>query len=350
MKNENIILVVLEAHMEHTFFVIEAMLKKKKIAYSKVYAHATNNNSIFWRLFNYKKYFNSLNSFMNIEMKYEKSLLIFCVGEGFEISNLNNWLPDDLKKARKIALQHGMFYLNNKWHRKLKLFLVKNINFITRLFFNFNISGLGFGGVKFDYYVVYGNKYKNYLLKKQKWNRKNILVSGSILKPIQNNIQINKIGGGNCLLLLANFVEVKLLSKQKYINYLKLIVTALNKRYKNVLVRPHPKMDLSILKNVGDVEITTTKSINEDFTDKEVVFSFYSSGLIDAALIGLPVIGIIIPEVNYRYYDFINKKIDIAEFDLILNNLIDYSECFINKDEIYTGDNTKQIFIKMFNK
>lgn len=326
---KKVFLIIVEPHMEKCFELLEEKLPNV----TKIYLNSKKNKTIIWKIFNSKKYFEILECNINELNIPKESIFIFSTGEGFEIANLKKWFP---LKNKIIAIQHGMFILKYN----IKLEMIRNIlNGLFNLFLGFNIVGKGFGGTKFDKYLVYGEKYKNYLVENKKWNSSKVLQAGPLLKKVLKK-EVKQTG--KCILLLQSLVEVKFITQIKFEYYLKNIVEQLKLNFDSVIIRFHPKMqsiDYNFLLD-EKIEISRNKKLEEDLEFVEVAFSFFSTALIDANLLNIPVVGIKIPEISDNYYEFLEK---IVNYNNIIIEKKDYVSYKIKKNEFEYTINEKQI-------
>lgn len=325
--------------MEKCFEVLERQLPK----ISKIYLNSKiEKKSVLWKIFNSKKYFIELKSKLKDMKISDKTVFIFSTGEGFEIGNLEKWFPKAYQSNKKVSIQHGVFILDYD----IKKELARNfINFFSNLFFNFNLLGKGFGGTKFDKYLVHGKRYEEYLIKQKKWLPQNIVVGGCLLRPISKE----KFNSGDCcVLLLQPLVEINIVSAEKFNYYIKKILKELKNNYTKIVIRLHPKMnykDYSFLLKEG-VEISCSKNIEDDFKRAEIAVSFFSTALIDAYLKEIPVVGVSIPEINKKYFNFIEK---VVAYDNININKNDYSKYKIKTDEIDILTKKDEALLKLLN-
>ena len=248
---------------------------------------------------------------------WENTLIIYSNAEGFFLSNKDKWLPK-IHNCKEIGIQHGFMPLSNRqdFKRKVSLFLSHILNY--------NLVGAGFGGVKFDKIVVFGYIYKDFLVKFKEWEPKNVLIGSLLLK--QNHLISNKGDENTCLFLLQNLYPTYI-SKDKMILYFNNIMSILLQRYDKVIVRKHPKMDNEIYKKMYPAKniIFSTASLVEDIQSAKRIFSFFSTALLDAYLMGKEVVAIVIPEISQKTYERFTRSVEISQ-------LKTYLEQFPNAD------------------
>lgn len=349
-KEKKVVFIIVEPHMENQLNYLEKLFKKNNIKIHKIkfprieFNDGNILNLLFKRVLYGKKYLSEIKKIISKNKDIiNNNTIIFSCGEGFIIGNINYWFPS-FNNKNTIAIQHGMFLL--KSNNILSIFK-KLFNLISKILFGINLIGKGFGGTKFENYIVYGMKYKNYLLEKG-WNNNNILVSGNLIKGnyiSKNNKNYKK--EINSVIFLLQDLTIKNITSQKFEDYLINIINILSSQFSKVIVRLHPKMDngfiCKIQSRISNREIIYSNKISlvDDFDRSDCAISFFSTALIDANLYGLPVAGIKLPEIKLEYYDFLSKiiklenlKNEIAE----LENHMEIRRWKIKDEEFYIND------------
>lgn len=349
-KEKKVVFIIVEPHMEEQMNYLEKLLKKKNIRIIKIKFPRNNFNKgntfnmLFKRALYGKNYLSKLKKIINKNMDtINNNTIIFSCGEGFVIGNINYWFPT-FKNKKTIAIQHGMFLLkSNNISNIFKIIF----NFISLILFNINLIGRGFGGTKFGNYIVYGMKYKNYLLEKG-WENNDILVSGNLIKG-------NYISKSNdnykkeikSVVFLLQDLTVKNITLQKFENYLIKIINILSSQFSKVIVRLHPKMENDFIYKLksktsnSEIIYSSERNLIDDFDRSDCAISFFSTALIDANLYGLPVAGIKLPEIKLEYYNFLSKiiKLENLKNEIIeLKNNVEIKKWEIKDEEFYVND------------
>lgn len=342
----SLLFVVLERHMMSNYTFLDKKLRELGLDYQVLYLpDVPTALSLKQRLKKGKYYFNILKEFMR--EKYPNgicnTLIIYSNSEGFFFSNKKLWMPT-LYKCKEVELQHGLMPIVFR-HSKLR----KVVSLLSEYLFGMSIIGKGFGGNPSDAIIVWGDKFKDFLVKKRRWDPDNVLVSGRMLKPL-----ITKSGRKkevkSVLFLLQDITKVANISYQIQIEYYKYITQLLSLYYEKVIIRKHPKMADSIydiFKSYHNVSFSNC-SLNDDLDKVDRAFSFISSALVDAFLMGKEVVAILLPEIPESNYAIFKRIIDV-------NSLESYLCAYCKSDvdaqiiESYfdTQDNVDEIILKI---
>ena len=349
------VFIVIEKHMYSSLKKIEQELIHKGIDVKLFFFPNHSPFDFMWRLKNQRQYFAKLRTLANEQLKDidDKCLIFFSCGEGFEVSNQDKWLPEKFKKSKKIAIQHGVFTTSDlkKGENKLSHSIRQLINNGTNLIFDFNILGRGFGGTKFDYYIVYAQKYKQHLLESRGWKAESVLISGLSLKDITiKPVPKNSKNQETALLLLQDIAFAKITTESKSFEYLDTIVAQLKNCYKTVKIRLHPKMERAkydnYFKSYDNVTVTNT-TLEDDLKEVDTAFSYVSTTLIDAFLMGVPVVGILIPEIDSHDYSFLKQGVNLDNIEFFIKSLKNYDNCTINEEYFDLKDYTKEVIAEL---
>jgi len=344
------VFIVTEEHFYNSMKIIERELNRREIEVLLFFLPELSNRDILWRFKNRNSFFDNIKLHLSLKVKdfKENCIVVFSTGEGFEIGNLDRWLPKELKSKKSIVIQHGIFGESEMELEKKNIVKItrKLVNTVTSRLFNFNLLGKGFGGVKFDYYIVYAEKYKNFLCEYRNWKVEEIIVSGRLLKggvnePIENKLKSTD----TCLFLLQNLVFAKIIEESKYLYYLSSITSQLVKCFKSVRVRFHPKMERKNYEPIFDypsVTITSGTSLKEDLEDVNIAFSFHSTALIDAFLYGVPVVGVKIPEIKEIDYKFLSTTVTYKKILKFTQETKNFNECKITRHELEFENNKEE--------
>ena len=329
--------------------LIEEELISRKIEYSLIVLPIHMMSNILYRIQKGLEHLNMIEEFINSKIPQKispDSIFIFSCGEGFEISNIDIWFKPYIRKGKYIAIQHGMFGLqtiNNKSYIKII------INKMSRFILNYSLVGKGFGGTFFDNYIVYSEKYENYLTSKKGWKKDNIIISGALLKGGKKvSSGTKQITYSTCLLLLQDLVITNYVTKKYFMEYFQVIVDQLCVTYNSVIIKYHPKMNPSDYRIKNNDRIIYSKgNLMDDIQRSEVAFSFFSTAMIDANIADVPVIGIIIPGINIEKYNFLKKSINYDQLTKEIKRMPNYDDCIISEDEIDLTDNIETSINKM---
>lgn len=331
--NKEVILIVIEKHMDSSFDLLTKKLNERNILVNKIYLPSNDKkNTFFWRLLHGKNYLNNLRKVIEDKKLLGNENIFLSCGEGFEIANLSMWLGN-LSNYNLIAIQHGIMPKTMKFHKKIFRLI---LNRVSQLILRFNIIGNGFGGTKLNYYMVYSSTYKSFLVNNMGWSKENIIVSGELLKE-RNEIKFKSdFNVKTCLLLLQDFPLAEMMSLETYKKYLLKIIDELKNNFDEVVIRLHPKMNLddySFLEECN-VIISKNRTLKADFKKADLAMSFYSTALIDAYLYGLPVVGIYLPELKKEHYSFIETVVNYNEISELLKSVDNYKKLSISSEEI----------------
>lgn len=330
MRYKKVLFIVTENHMFINYSLLDKLIKSRIYDYKVISLPQSDYNSFFTRILLGRNKFSKVKKYLldNVPSTYfNDSLIIYSNAEGFLLSNRGKWMPK-LNKCKEVLLQHGLMPMSNK------LKCVRYILNVFSYFWGYNIIGKGFGGVKADYIIVFGEKYANYLVKEKKWDIERIISSTKILKPDIGKIEKVK-SSSTCLFLLQDLSKCYM-SKLQMLAYLKKIVIVLSKYYECVILRKHPKMtiDLSGLEKIDNVYISKD-DLSLDILSASRVYSFFSSALIDASLYGKEIVAIKLPELSKSLYDSFNRVINVDELESYLSSYALFDKTATVNNEYY---------------
>lgn len=271
------------------------------------------------------------------------TLVIYSNSEGFILSNKSKWMPT-LVGCKEVVLQHGLMptSIPNLWIRKI-------VNHLVYVFKGYYLWGLGFGGVKCDMIIVWGDIYAKFLIRSMGWKPSSILVSGKLLKT-QLAIQPEKLQHDErrkCLFLLQDMAAFYDISYSKQIMYFKEIAKVLGSCYDEVVVRKHPKMDDSIYDEFSGIcnVRRSMDTLETEIIISQRVYSFFSSGMLDAFLFGKEVVAIYLSELPIDLYRMFKRVV-------FIDDLVMYEEEHLMSDEYavidqlyFNTDNNLQVII-----
>ncbi len=358
MKKKRIFLVVAEEHMYASLKPIKERFESLGFEVTVIFNPFNITPSLWERIVNGRKYIKNLtvyfaNTISNLDIN-ENDVVIYSCGEGFEISNLEKWKPKVFNFCTECAIMHGTLDLKSLDEKNfLKKSFKKIINFISSLLLNINLLGKGFGGVYFDYYIVYASRYKDYLINERGWKESNVIVSGLFIKS--SMLQIPVTPNNNCIFLLQNLPLARQMAIDKYKICLSKIIYQLSCNYDKVKIRLHPKMDYNLYANVFEgfhnvIVMEKGSSLHENLQDVSIAYSFPSTALIDVNILKIPVVGIVLPSLPLSLYDFIKTKVNYNKITDFIHSAPDLSNCSISEDEIYLEDNVSEVIEKLTSK
>lgn len=338
----NILFIALERHMMENYTYLNSKLKNLGLNYQVIYLPEVPTAIGYkQRLKEGKSYFTTLKSFLkeNFPEGIKNTLIIYSNSEGFIFANKSRWMPI-LSHCKEIELQHGLMALDFP-HPILRRIL----NAMTENLLGMSLIGKGFGGVKADGIVVWGEQYKNFLVNTRKWDKDKVYVSGRMLKPFIERVFVNQ-EATSALFLLQDYAKAIDMGSKEQESYFYKIAQYLSTYYKKVIVRKHPKMPESsydIFKDLENITISNG-SLTEDLQRSDKIYSFTSSALINAALSGKEVVAIKLPKIPDSHYEAFQR---IVKVDELKNYLEEFSgkdnEAKINSSFFYEMDNVDEI-------
>ena len=262
----------------------------------------------------------------------EGKLIIYSNAEGPIINNRALWMPK-LIGCKEVLLQHG--FMDTRMQSG-KVLLRKMINYLLKLTLGYNVEALGskFGESKADLILVFGEKYKNYVVRRG-WAENQILVSGSLLKPkINGEVRKNK---STCLLFLQD-LKYYGFSYHKMICIYKSIIEELSSTYKNVIVRRHPKMAENIYSefssSTNNVSFSNS-ALKDDVLKCDKAFAIASTALVDAYLAGREIVAIRLPKMKDVTFETFNRVVNLSDFPSYLKKYKFADPCAKMKDDFF---------------
>lgn len=347
-KIKQILFVVIEKHQISNYTYFESKLQSTGIPYKKVYLPDIKVSSIKYRLKNGLFIFKSLRDYCKKQIGEDinDTLVIYSCAEGFILSNKHIWMPQ-INNSCEVLMQHGIM------PKKIgNLYLRKIINKLLNNVFGFYPYGMGFGGMVADKIIVLGKIYQDLLIRKQRWEKDDIFISGRSLKP---NYVISPVSNKDvCLLLLQDISFNRPHLYEKMMSDYKTIVRLLCDYYGKVIVRKHPKMSVSVYNEISAISpfvICSDNSLSEDIKSSGRVYSLYSSALIDACLMGREIVAIKLDGLSNDLYEAFNRTICINQLKEYLSLYSkEDSLAKLNEDLFYDVDNTDTIIRTLIGK
>lgn len=320
-----VLFIVTEKHMLSNMKPMLDEFQKYQVSIH-LYVSPFNPLSIINRIIKGKKCINVLKKDINKKIPAEfrfNTLIIYSNAEGFWIANKQYWLPSFVN-CKEVFLQHGIMPISKGSSS------VRNvINLFSSLILQYNITGKGFGSIITNYIIVYGNAYKQYLINKKGWKDNQILVSGNLFKhPQINFILNNKNKLHNSCLFLLQTLSPSYISENKFITYCDNILKDLALKYDTIILRKHPKMSIKYDKYFSDNKnvIISHETLENDILSVDHVFSFFSTALIDAAILNRKVIAIKLPEIPTNVYTTFNRVVQFYDLKKYLLTIVDNDE------------------------
>ena len=351
MTKENtymkVIFIVVERHMMANYTYLDSILKELVTNYQVVFLPEIPSLTIKNRIKNGRKVLAKLKDYcMNLFPNgIEDSLILYSNGEGFLLSNKTIWMPQ-LSGCREVALQHGLMPLDYKrdWVRNL-------VNAISSCFLGFNLLGDGFGGVHTDKFIVWGKAYADLMTNRKGWNHDDIIISGASLKPLFKKMPHTK--NNSCLFLLQDVSTTYIKNFDEMLRTYEIILKNLCSYYDSVIVRKHPKMDSSIYNRLCTTEQVkkSVGSLYEDVISVNKVYSFFSSALIDAYLMGREIVAIHLKGISSNLYYPFSRVVEVEDLkDYLTKHAYKDDEAVVNQYYYDSTNNTRGVIEQIIKK
>lgn len=340
----NLLFIITEPHVYSSLTNLINLSKSHSIPYT-IFFMPPFKDGLKFRLLESNKYFKDVKSkllSLNIDWNSDTTI-IYSNSEGFILSNRKKWLPYHYN-CREIMIQHGIMPLH-KTNRIQRL-----ITYPFYLISNTKLIGSGFGGNKCDYIIVYGQIYKEWLIKNHNWRPAQIMVSGKILKNLTpSKVENNNLNYDACLFLhqeLSHYIPLSNLKK-----YYDIIFSWLSQNYDIVYIRKHPKAKINIepwIKKYSNIYFVDG-NLSDNVRVASCVFSFFSTALIDAFILGSKVIAISLPENRESsVYESFGCVIPVERFDLLKKNeLVKFGKESIKNEYFDTSSVQEQEICKL---
>ncbi len=236
----------------------------KRIAYRRIFHRE------------YKKVY----AFIEEHIKQQAIAKLYCSNsEGFIAYNFLTKLRKDFPNLELIGLQHGVFELSPVPNFKLRRLL----NSLFGLLMGMYPFGMGFGTKIVDSYIVYNQKYKDFLIIEQGWPEESVIVDLQFLKAELYDKKIDKPENETALFLSQCLSKASLCSKaeEQFLN--EKVLAYLSVKYKKVLIKQHPACS-------GDIQFVLKENMRiiEDLVDafnqSSFAYSFASTTLLEAEI------------------------------------------------------------------
>lgn len=238
MKKKNAAFIVVEPHLEKRFsdFARRNELFETKLdlrpRFSKILPRQ------FVKRLTHKK--ELVTAFRKIEMLDGYDCLILSNAEGYIAANLIRYIRKAKPNLRIVAIQHGDFELIPQ--TKLRQCITNTLNAVSRLLNNIDVSGHGFGGIKVDRYVVYNQKYKDFLCSCGYSDHEVVigsqLIFGDLLPPSQLSKKLFETS--KVIFVMQPLAEMGIVSQSKETKLNDLLIEFLQQNYREVFLRQHP--------------------------------------------------------------------------------------------------------------
>lgn len=253
--------------------------------------------------------------------------IYFSTAEGYISLNVIISLSNRLASLCLIGLQHGIFVLKKD---KKRDFFIKGLNKIFFNLYKVRLLGVGFGRLKLNKYIVYSNAESQFLLDNG-WRKDQIEINLNFLKSylIKSVKENNRIlsNQNNASFLLQCLSNANLCDEKIEKELIIKTIHFLSKKYDSVYIKEHPSIQKERVPRVCLPEnCFYVGTLEEMFQNSNHVYSFFSTGLIDAKTLGL------------NHYSIYSKSIKI---DNVIYNMFDNVLNF--EDEIDVKNNSYNI-------
>lgn len=272
------------------------------------------------RLFFYKKIFKKIEIKLLSKSRNSDGVLIYLSDEGVWAEVVKK-IARDIPYCKLINVQHGFFTLTEKdSYQESKL--RKLLNKISCLVFKYPAYGFGFGGAKFDSYICYGEKEKNWLMmhgiQEVEVNPK--LIKHEFIARFNSSKKINTNEKRMVFLLPTTIPGSGFCKLSTFLEQITPLIKFLSfYSERKVLLRLHPggdtvvdKKDIASSSLKESIDIDKNKFLHETLADNPIVLSANSTALFEAHLVGRCAIAV----ATACYHDsihYLDRKIDLRE-------------------------------------
>ena len=208
-------------------------------------------------------------------------------------------LKKKLPKLKIIALQHGIFPLESSLFNTV---IKKVINKIIYTCFGIFAFGEGFGSLKVNRYIVYGNPENEFLINTKNWGAKDVEVNLKFLKSyLLKKDEINFTNSNNnVILLLQSLSDSRLCSKKNENILIEQTIKYLSKKYNKVYIKEHPYCKKRIQKFKLPENTEIIDNMISGFYKSQKAYSFFSTALIDAKFFNLETVAIYSSKIKVK--------------------------------------------------
>ena len=241
---------------------------------------------------------------------------LFDVSEAWFATSLFYTLRDLLPGVALLGVQHGVMELSGVEGmlavRRLRLMATR----LQHRLFGCALVGGGFGNAPFDAYVCYGDNYRRYIRRINPGTR--IITNFADLTPLDRSRADDRELPFDVLVLGQDLSAYGVADQVAlYRSVFRRLDIVARERGLRVLVKLHPKQELdpALMSEYPQFTFVRNGPLHEMLSPRlRAVISFNSTGLLEAAAVGAPMVAIRIPGLKEKWYDSFESTVGLDEF------------------------------------
>lgn len=285
---EKSLLLILESDLSSRFAYIEQVLCRDK--YVLPLRNVTKRHVLGTLMARFSERHEVTLAYEELKTKLSRYRFIFLSHtEGFIAKNIAKWIRRDCPNIILVALQHGIFMLENNRRKRALVFCS---NKLTEFATDYSVAGDGVVQEAVDFYIVYNNWYKS-LLVSQGVPGDRIIVSSVLLKgkKLFDSRKPPSTDNHTALFLLQCLSALSITDRESEIRVIDCVVKWLSEHYDFVLLKQHPYCNIEIAELPGNCRFVEG-DIMDIAENCGTVVSFFSSALFECEVLGLRTIAI----------------------------------------------------------
>jgi hypothetical protein len=242
--------------------------------------------------------------------------VLFDVSEAWFATSLFYSIRKLLPAVATLGVQHGVMELSGLEGTTAVRRLRQVATRTQHAIFGGAFVGGGFGNAPFDAYVCYGATYRRYIHRVQPRTR--VLVNFGDLTPVDRRAAAERELPFD-ILFLGQDLSIYRVADQGavYRSVFRRIDEVASGRGLRVVVKLHPKQELdpALAAEFPRFEFVRQGPLHEMLSARlRAVISFNSTGLLEAAVVGAPMVAIRIPRIHSKWYDSFESTVDLDAF------------------------------------
>ncbi len=201
--------------------------------------------------------------------------------EGYIAHNVIIKLRKDFPNIELVGLQHGVFELVPPPNKLIRKVINNTINFLFGMF----PLGLGFGEKNVDKYIVYNEKYRQFLINELKWEHDDVISDMSFLKAELYDKRQNGLKNESTVLFLMQCLSKSnmcSIEEEEYLN--EKVIEFLTDKYEKVLVKNHPACINNSDKLLQNKKVEKIDNLIDGFNQCSYAYSYSSTALLEAEI------------------------------------------------------------------
>lgn len=242
----------------------------------------------------------------------EHALVVFDTSEGWLTTNVSYSLRRTRPAITQVGLQHGLFSVDGIKNRPVVRQARRLVTSLVHRCTGSTPIGVGFGNLSLDGFVVFGKRFEDHIRR--------------LFPASQVRTDFHRLVGSGAWNEAANPADILFLDQDLgyYIDHAASIKQQIRSRLENlarsgqfVIARAHPKSTGNEWATREPESLVIDRSpgpFHDSISSNTVVVSFFSTGLLEAASRGCPIIALRVDGVPDHLYSAFDATMTINDF------------------------------------